>query len=47
MEHIASDPNCSLRVAEWEILFAASLTVLPVLELAKWMERREWLGKMD
>jgi len=29
-----------------EIIIAISLTVSPVLELAKWMERRGWFGKL-
>jgi P-type Ca2+ transporter type 2C len=32
---------------DWLIILAASFTVSPVLEIAKWMERRGWFGKMD
>jgi Ca2+-transporting ATPase len=31
---------------DWLIIAAASLTVSPVIELAKWAERRGWFGKM-
>jgi len=36
----------SLSLEDWLIILAISLTVSPVLELAKWMERRGWFGKM-
>jgi len=29
------------------IIFALSLTISPVLELVKWMERKGWFGAMD
>jgi hypothetical protein len=32
---------------DWAIIFALSLTISPVLEFVKWMERKGWLGKMD
>ncbi|MCS7010866.1 MAG: calcium-translocating P-type ATPase, SERCA-type [Anaerolineales bacterium] len=37
----------SLPLGDWLIVLALALTIMPVLELAKWMERRGWLGKMD
>ncbi|MEZ0396630.1 MAG: cation-translocating P-type ATPase [Anaerolineales bacterium] len=37
----------SLPLVDWLIVLALALTIMPVLELAKWMERRGWLGKMD
>jgi Ca2+-transporting ATPase len=37
----------SLPWIDWAIIVAAAFTVSPVLELAKWMERRGWFGKMD
>ncbi len=37
----------SLPLVDWAIIFALSLTISPVLEFVKWMERKGWLGKMD
>ncbi len=37
----------SLPLIDWAIIFALSLTISPVLEFVKWMERKGWLGKMD
>ncbi len=37
----------SLQPMEWAALIGASATVVPVLELAKWMERRGWFGEMS
>lgn len=37
----------SLPLVDWLIVLGLSLTISPVLELAKWMERRGWFGKMD
>jgi Ca2+-transporting ATPase len=34
----------SLTLNDWLIIVALALTVSPVLELVKWMERRGWLG---
>jgi Ca2+-transporting ATPase len=36
-----------LTVEDWIIVSAAAFTVSPVLELAKWMERRGWFGSLD
>jgi Ca2+-transporting ATPase len=36
----------ALSAREWLISSCAALTVAPVLELAKWLERRGWLGKL-
>jgi Ca2+-transporting ATPase len=36
----------SLPPADWLLIFLTSFTIFPVLETAKWMERRGWLGKM-
>jgi Ca2+-transporting ATPase len=36
----------SLPPADWLLIILTSLTVFPVLETAKWLERRGWLGKM-
>ena len=36
----------SLPVVDWLIVIGLAFTVSPVLELAKWMERRGWFGKM-
>ena len=37
----------ALSVAEWLVLFGVAASVVPVLEAAKWMERRGWFGEMD
>jgi P-type Ca2+ transporter type 2C len=37
----------SLSPVDWAIIICLSLTVSPVLETAKWMERRGWFGKMS
>jgi Ca2+-transporting ATPase len=36
----------SLTLNDWLIIVALALTISPVLEFVKWMERRGWLGKM-
>ncbi|MCJ7612640.1 MAG: HAD-IC family P-type ATPase, partial [Candidatus Aminicenantes bacterium] len=36
----------SLPLVDWLIIISLAFTVSPVLELAKWMERRGWFGKM-
>jgi Ca2+-transporting ATPase len=35
-----------LPIVDWLIIVGAALTVSPVLELAKWMERRGWFGEL-
>jgi len=37
----------SLTGVDWLVVMAAALTISPVLELAKWAERRGWFGEMD
>ncbi len=37
----------SLPWHDWAILVPLAFTVVPVLELAKWMERRGWFGTMS
>lgn len=37
----------SLPLVDWAIVVVLAFTVSPVLELAKWMERRGWFGEMD
>ena len=37
----------SLPFMDWAIVIGLSLTILPVLELAKWMERRGWFGELS
>jgi Ca2+-transporting ATPase len=37
----------SLPATDLAIVALVALTVLPVLEMAKWMERRGWLGTME
>ena len=36
----------SLPLVDWAIIIALAVTVVPVLEIAKWMERRGWFGKL-
>jgi Ca2+-transporting ATPase len=37
----------ALNAAEGLVLLGVAASVVPVLETAKWMERRGWFGKMD
>jgi ATPase, P-type (transporting), HAD superfamily, subfamily IC/ATPase, P-type (transporting), HAD superfamily, subfamily IC/ATPase, P-type (transporting), HAD superfamily, subfamily IC/ATPase, P-type (transporting), HAD superfamily, subfamily IC len=37
----------ALSLRDWLIIVVAALTVSPVLELAKWMERRGWFGELQ
>jgi Ca2+-transporting ATPase len=37
----------SLTLTDWAVIIGLSLTVSPVLELAKWMERRGWFGSLE
>ena len=37
----------SLPLIDWVIIFALSLTISPVLEFVKWMERKGWLGLLE
>jgi Ca2+-transporting ATPase len=36
-----------LTLGDWLIIIAAAITVSPVLELAKWMERKGWFGRLE
>ncbi len=36
-----------LPFVDWLISIGAAITIMPVLELAKWMLRRGWFGKID
>jgi Ca2+-transporting ATPase len=36
-----------LTVWDWFVIATASATISPVLETAKWMERRGWLGRLE
>jgi Ca2+-transporting ATPase len=36
----------TLPMSDWLLILAASFSVVPVLELAKWMERRGWFGML-
>ena len=36
----------ALPSRDWLIIAAAAFTVLPVLEIVKWAERRGWFGKL-
>lgn len=35
-----------LPLIDWAIVFCLAFTVLPILEIAKWMVRRGWFGKV-
>jgi Ca2+-transporting ATPase len=35
-----------LPLVDWVIIFGLAFTIVPVLEIAKWMERRGWFGKL-
>ena len=35
-----------LTLADWLIVASVALTISPVLEVAKWMARRAWIGSM-
>ena len=37
----------SLTLTDWAIVLTAAATICPVLELAKWMERRGWFGRLS
>jgi len=37
----------ALSAIEWLMLFCVGASVVPILEAAKWMERRGWFGEMD
>ena len=37
----------ALPLADWLLAAGLAFTVTPVLELAKWMERRGWFGEVD
>jgi len=36
----------SLPAADWLVVSGVALTIFPVLELAKWLERRGWFGEL-
>jgi P-type Ca2+ transporter type 2C len=36
----------SLPLMDWVIVVSLAVTVIPVLEIAKWMERRGWFGRL-
>jgi Ca2+-transporting ATPase len=35
-----------LTLEDWVIVASVALTISPVLEVAKWMARRAWIGSM-
>ncbi len=37
----------SLPMLDWLIVFVLSVTIVPVLEIAKWLVRRGYFGKVD
>ena len=37
----------SLPLVDWVIVLSLAVTIVPVLELVKWLERKGWLGKLD
>jgi Ca2+-transporting ATPase len=36
-----------LTLVDWVIVVAAAMTISPILELAKWFERRDWFGEVQ
>jgi Ca2+-transporting ATPase len=38
--------TAALTLHDWLVTVAASFSIVPVLELAKWMERRGWFGRL-
>jgi Ca2+-transporting ATPase len=36
----------SLGATDWILVTALALTIVPLLETVKWMERREWFGEL-
>jgi Ca2+-transporting ATPase len=37
----------ALPATDWLLVGGLAITIVPVLEIAKWMERKGWLGKMS
>jgi Ca2+-transporting ATPase len=37
----------ALPLIDWLIVFGLALTIMPILEIAKWMERRGWFGIVE
>lgn len=37
----------SLPLLDWAIVLGLAVTIMPVLELVKWFERKGWLGKLS
>jgi Ca2+-transporting ATPase len=37
----------ALSLQEWVIVGGLAVTIVPVLEFAKWMVRRGWFGKVE
>ncbi len=37
----------ALPLTDWLVVAGLAVTIMPVLEVAKWMERKGWLGKMS
>jgi Ca2+-transporting ATPase len=36
-----------LSLVDWCVVVIAALTISPVLEMAKWLERHGWFGELD
>jgi Ca2+-transporting ATPase len=37
----------ALPLIDWLIVFGLAITIMPVLEIAKWLERRGLFGKIE
>jgi len=37
----------SLPLVDWVIVLGLAVTIMPVLEFVKWLERKGWLGELD
>ena len=37
----------SMQVEDWLLIFGLASTIIPVLEVTKWLARRGWFGKLN
>jgi len=37
----------SMNTEEWFLIVLSAATIIPVLELSKWLARRGWFGKLN
>jgi hypothetical protein len=36
-----------MKAKDWLLILVLAATIIPVLELSKWMARRGWLGELS